>query len=123
VAGFDRLLRPIADWSMLTTLCTCRRRPRVVLARQRARVHQALPTRLVQDLVDQRTLARAGGAVIATSAPSGNRTSTLLRLFSRARARFIVLPFPLRRRAGVSIPRRPERYCPVGDALTSAHRR
>ena len=48
---------------MLTTLCTCSSAvDAVVLARQRPRVHQPLPQRLVEDLVDQRALARPGRA-------------------------------------------------------------
>ena len=55
--------------------------------------------------------------MIATSMPSGNVTSTDLRLFSRAPRTVSVLPLPFRRCFGVAIDRLPERNCPVGDAL------
>ena len=55
--------------------------------------------------------------MIATSLPSGNVTSTALRLFSRAPRTTSALPLPFRRCLGVAIERLPERNCPVGDAL------
>ncbi len=59
--------------------------------------------------------------VTATSMPSGIVTSIDFRLFSRAPRTTSALPLPLRRFAGVAIDRRPERNCPVGDALHFEH--
>ena len=47
--------------------------------------------------------------VTAISLPSGSVTSTALRLFSRAPRTVSALPFPGRRRDGISISRLPER--------------
>ena len=90
----------------------------VVLAGQRARVHQPLPERLVEDLVDQRALARTrrAGDRDQLAEREGRRRS--ISGCSRARrARSASCHCPLRRFAGVAIDRLPERNCPVGDAL------
>jgi len=118
VAGFDRLLRPIADWSMLTTLCTFSMPSTPSCSPGSVRVstsrfHRALYRISLISVL----LPEPEAPVTATSAPSGNFTVTLLRLFSRAPRTVSALPLPFRRRAGSSIPRRPEKYCPVGDAL------
>ena len=63
MAGFDRGVRPIGDWSMSITLSkTLDALDRVVLAGLHAHPVQAVGERLVDDLVDQRGLARAGDA-------------------------------------------------------------
>src|SRR3954453_23251352 len=116
VAGFDRLLRPIGDWSILTTLCTCSMasppscspgRGRVSISRFHSALYRISLIRVL--------LPEPDAPVIAVSVPSGKVTSTLFRLFSRAPHTVSVLPFPLRRRFGVAIRRFPEKYCPVGD--------
>ena len=53
--------------------------------------------------------------VTATRHPSGNSTSTSLRLFSAAPISLTLLPLPRRRCDGTSILRRPARYAPVTD--------
>ena len=63
VAGLDRGVRPIGDWSTWMTLSTCSM-PLIRVCRpgHRAGVVDLLGQRRVEDVVDQRRLARAGDA-------------------------------------------------------------
>src|SRR5678816_4711010 len=118
VAGFDRLLRPIGDWSMLTTLCTCSMPSTPSCSPGSVRVstsrfHSALyRISLIRVLFPD-----PDAPVMATSLPNGMATSTDLRLFSRAPRMVSAGPVPLRRADGVVIDRLPDRNWPVGDAL------
>ena len=86
VAGFERGVRPIGDWSMAISLSRCSSpsmrscSPGVAFA-----AVQIAAQRLDQDVVDQRAFARAADTpVTQTNAPSGISTSTFLRLLCRA---------------------------------------
>src|SRR4051812_533338 len=118
VAGLDRLFRPIGDWSMLMTLWTASVPSTESCSPGSVRVS----TSFFQSALNRMSLTSVllpepDAPVTAMSWPSGNATSTDLRLFSRAPRTEMLLPLPARRVVGVAIERRPERNCPVGDAL------
>ncbi len=80
MAGFERGVRPIGDWSMSITLsnasipCTD-----AVGARLHPGAVQPVRERLVDDVVDQRALARAADTpVTQISLPTGSSTSIVL---------------------------------------------
>src|SRR3970040_1907669 len=103
---------------MLTTLCTCSMPSTPPCSPGRVRVSTSrFHSALYRISLTSVLLPDPEAPVIATSLPSGNVTSTVLRLFSRAPRTVSALPFPFRREDGVAIDRLPERNCPVGDAL------
>src|ERR1700744_2487775 len=118
VAGLERLLRQLADWSMFTTLCTSSApsiescAPGSVRVSTR-RFHSALYRISLMSVL----FPDPEAPVMATSMPRGISTSTFFRLFSRAPRTISDAPSPLRRLAGVAIHRLPERNWPVGEVL------
>ncbi len=60
--------------------------------------------------------------VTTVNTPSGKATSMSLRLFSRAPA-IVSQPLATRRVAGATMPERPDRYAPVGDARSAMRSR
>src|SRR5580658_2990906 len=118
VAGFERLWRPIGDWSMLTTLWTPSAPSMPSKSPGNVRVSTSRFQRALYRIsLISVLLPEPEAPVTAISLPSGNLTSTDLRLFSLAPRTVSVLPSPWRRRDGVSMLRLPERNWPVGDAL------
>src|ERR687890_715461 len=122
VAGLDRGVRPIGDWSTPTTLSTwstplirvCRpgtiRAPLIWLA---STVYRMSLTRV--DLPEPLT------PVTAMNWPSGKPTVRLRRLCSRAPCTTSSRPGVCGRRVrGVGIALRPDRYAPVGDCLLAS---
>ena len=119
VAGFERLFRPIGDWSMFTTLCTCSMPSTPSCSPGSVRVstsrfHSALYRMSLISVL----LPEPDAPVIAISLPSGNvDVDDLEVVLARAADRQRRVPLPLRRCFGIAIERLPERNCPVGDAL------
>src|SRR5512143_2817496 len=117
VAGFDRGVRPMGDWSMLITLSTnsspetdaCApgrsREPKILWARTRYRV-----SRTSVDFPEPDT------PVTQVIIPRGTETSMDFRLFAEHPDRARNLPLGRRRDTGTGIARRPDMYWPVRDA-------
>ena len=86
VAGFERGVRPIGDWSMSITLSKHSiPSTRVVLARLDAHPVEPVRERLVDDLVHERRLARAGDAGDADELPDRELDVDVLQVVHRAR--------------------------------------
>src|SRR5262249_30067898 len=118
VAGLERGVRPMGDWSTLTTLSRCSMPlidlwspggcfdlyTRCISARSRMSLTSV-------DLPDPDT------PVTATNLPSGDVTSMLRRLCSRAPFTTRLLPLPMRRTPGTGMLLRPDKYWPVSESF------
>ena len=121
VAGFERGVRPIGDWSIWITLSICSI-PSIdaVRARLVGRAVQLARQRAIEDLVDQRRLARAADAGDGDQHAERNLDVDVLevvlaRAFDDDRCR----AWPDAGARGVSIDSSPLRYAPVSDPLPS----
>ena len=116
VAGFERGVRPIGDWSISITLSNCSSPlidlclPGMHLARLSCFARLLYNTSLTNEL-----LPEPDTPVTQVITPTGNFTLTFLRLFSAA-PRTSTQPAGLRRFDGIAICFRPLRYAPVKES-------
>ena len=116
VAGFDRGVRPIGDWSMSITLSKhSMPSTDVVLARLHPDPVEPVRERLVDDLVDERRLAGARDAGHADELADREVDVDVLQVVHPARRGPRTRRGPPSRRSGTAIARSPERNCPVTE--------
>ena len=120
VAGFDRGVRPIGDWSMLMILSIWLRPSTPSWAPGRSFAWcRRLATEWWSVSLTSVDLPEPETPVTQQKTPSGTATSIPFRLCSRA-FRTSRAPRGSRRSAGTSIRRFPERYWPVSEAAVAA---
>ena len=122
VAGFDRGVRPIGDWSMSITLSICSHPTSCLCfpgrSRERYTFCISARSRTSCTSVD---LPEPLTPVTQTKSPSGISTIDVLQVvLARAEHRSRRSP-GARRTCGVGITRRPERNAPVSDASHSSN--
>ena len=117
MAGLDRGVRPMGDWSMLTTLSTLEMPSMESQSPGRSRARYRVWASFLYRISYIRVLLPLPDTpVMQTSLPSGISTSMFRRLFWRAPRMVMDLPLPSRRSFGTGIRLNPPRYCPVSDS-------
>ena len=119
VAGFDRGVRPIGDWSISITLSISSIPSIFVPARLVLCAVQLSRERPVEDVVDQCGLARSAHAGHGSEDTQGYPNVDVLEIVARA-PRMTSSPLRSGRRvAGVGMVRSPLRYAPVNEPVPS----
>ena len=121
MAGFDRGVRPIGDWSMSITLSNVLDAlDPAVRARPAGAALWSRFFSACRIVVDERRLARAGHAGDGHEAPDRDLDVDVLAGCADARRGRAAPRRRRRRRTGTGIRRRPDRYAPVSDAAARA---
>ena len=116
VAGLDRGVRPMGDWSMLMILSMCSTPSRALNFPGRGACRRRLRPWLIEDFIDQGRLARPGNAGDDGQVPRGMETSIFFKLCSAAPMILMDEPLPFRRSSGMGIYFVPFKYWPVRDS-------
>ncbi len=117
VAGLERGVLPMGDWSISTTLSRCSK-PKISLCLPTGffAPFSSLARCLYKISLTSEDLPDPDTPVTAINLPKGKCTSMFFRLFSAALRTTSSLPLPSLRVSGTRIFRLPLKYCPVTDS-------
>jgi hypothetical protein len=116
VAGLERGVRPIGDWSMRTTLSSCSAPVRVVRAWLLARAVDGLRQRAVENVVDQRAFAAAAHSRHHGHYAQRNANRHILQVVLARSGHLEPLARERARVGAMQHGYAPERYRPVSDS-------